>query len=161
VRRRTWRHAARKSYYGYKLHANTDRRWSFIRRMDVTAASVNDTTVFETLLDETNTNRAVYADRGYTKAAREQSLREAGYVDHVQRKGRAGKPLSEAQQRRNRCIARQRAFSEHPFARLAQMGGKCTRTIGLERAKAMIELKVIAHNLMHLARLRKRSIVPV
>ena len=155
-----WTQKHGKSYYGYKLHANTDRRWGFIRRMEVTTASANDTTVFETILDEMNTNRTVYADRGYTKAARERSLREAGYRDRIQRKGQAGKPLSEAQQRRNRRIARQRAFGEHPFARLAQMGGKCLRTIGLARAKAVIELKVIAHNLMHLARLHKRGIVP-
>lgn len=155
-----WTQKHGKHYYGYKLHANTDRRWGFIRRMEVTTASANDTTVFETLLDETNTSRDIYADRGYTKAAREQWLREAGYRDQIQRKGQAGKPLSQAQQRRNRRIARQRAFGEHPFARLAQMAGKYIRTIGLARAKVVIELKVIAHNLMHLARLHKRGIVP-
>jgi len=149
-----------KSYYGYKLHANTDRRWGFIRRIEVTTASANDTTVFESILDATNTNRAVYADRGYAKAAREQALGEAGYRDRIQRKGQADRPLSQAQQRRNRRIARQRAFGEHPFARLAQMGGKCIRTIGLARARMMIALKVITHNVMHLARLRQRRIVP-
>ena len=34
------------------------------------------------------------------------------------------------------------------------MGGKCLRTIGLARARTVIGLKVIAHNLMHLARLQ-------
>ena len=155
-----WTRKHGKSHYGYKLHANTDRRWGFIRRMAVTPASANDTTVFETILDETNTGREVYADRGYAKAAREQALRAAGYRDRIQRKGEAGHPLSEAQQRRNRRIARDRAFGEHPFARLTQMGGKCIRTIGLARAKVVIGLKVIAHNLMHLARLQQRGIVP-
>ncbi len=154
-----WTQKHGKSYYGYKLHANTDRRWGFIRRIEVTAASANDTTVFEVILDETNTSRDVYADRGYAKAAREVELRACGYRDHIQRKGQAERPLSPAQQRRNGRIARQRAFGEHPFARLAQMGGKCLRTIGLVRAKAVIELKVITHNLMHLARLRKRGVV--
>ncbi len=155
-----WTQKHGKSYYGYKLHANTDRRWGFIRHMAVTTASVNDTTVFETILDETNTSRNVYADRGYAKAAREEALRDAGYRDHIQRKGQAGKPISQAQQRRNQRIAKQRAFGEHPFARLAQMGGKCIRTIGLARAKVVIELKVIAHNVMHLARLQHRGVVP-
>ena len=127
-----------KSYYGYKLHANTDRRWGFIRRIEVTTASVNDTTVFESILDATNASRAVYADRGYAKAAREHALREAGYRDRIQRKGQADQPLSQAQRHRNRGIARQRTFGEHPFARLAQMGGKCIRTIGLARARMMI-----------------------
>ena len=46
------------------------------------------------------------------------------------------------------------------IARLAQMGSKCIRTIGLARARMMIGLKVITHNVMHLARLQHRGIVP-
>jgi hypothetical protein len=40
------------------------------------------------------------------------------------------------------------------------MGRKCIRTIGLARARMMIALKVITHNVMHPARLRHRGIVP-
>jgi len=155
-----WTKKHGKSYYGYKLHASTDRRWGFIRRIEVTAASVNDTEVFEAILDDTNTAKDVYADRGYAKHARQTALYVQGYRAHIQRKGTATQPISDAQQRRNRRIARQRAFGEHPFARLAQMGGKHLRTIGLARARAMIELKVIAHNLMHLARYKDRGVVP-
>lgn len=74
------------SYYGYKLHANMGRRWGFIRRLNVTSVSVNDTTVFEAILDETNTSKAVYADRGYAKRSRETDLHMAGYRPHIQRK---------------------------------------------------------------------------
>lgn len=155
-----WTKKHGKSYYGYKLHANTDRRWGFIRKSDVTTASVNDTEVFETILDDTNTRKDVYADRGYAKRARETELNAQGYRANIQRKGTAQRPISEAQQRRNRRIAKQRAFGEHPFARLAQMGGKHLRTIGLARARVVIGLKVIAHNLMHLARLQHRGVVP-
>lgn len=104
-----------KSYYGYKLHANTDRRWGFIRVYDVTTASVTDTEVFESILDANNTRKDVYADRGYAEAPREVGLRAMGYRDHIQRKGNK-KPISKAQQRRNRCISRDRAFGKHPFA---------------------------------------------
>lgn len=155
-----WTKKHGKSYYGYKLHANTDRRWGFIRRIEVTTASVNDTAVFEAILDDTNTGKDVYADRGYAKHARETELHVRGYRAHIQRKGTATQSISETQQRRNRRIAKQRAFGEHPFARLAQMGGKHLRTLGLARAKAVIELKVIAHNLMHLARLKHRGVMP-
>ncbi len=155
-----WTRKYGKSYYGYKLHANTDRRWGFIRAWEVTAASVTDTEVFESILDPNNTNKAVYADRGYAKRAREKELEREGYRAFIQRKGNAT-PISEAQQRRNRRIAKQRAFGEHPFARLAHMGGKSLRTIGLARAQTVIGLKVIAHNLMHLARLQHRGVVPV
>lgn len=40
------------------------------------------------------------------------------------------------------------------------MCAKCLGTIGLARAKAVIELKVITHHLVHLARLQERGIVP-
>ena len=40
------------------------------------------------------------------------------------------------------------------------MGGKSLRMVGLARAKMQIGLKVIAHNLQHLARLRERGVVP-
>ena len=142
------------------LHANSDRRWGFIRRVEVTTASVSDTEVFESILDETNTGKDVYAARGYAKHARETDLHVKGYRAHIQRKGTANRPISEAQKRRNRRIAKQRAFGEHPFARLAQMGGKHLRTLGLARAKVVIGLKVIAHNLMRLARLQHRGVVP-
>lgn len=52
--------------------------------------------------------------------------------------------------------AKQRAFGEHLVARLAQMGGKYLRTIGLANAKVVIGLK---HNLMHLTRLKHRGVV--
>lgn len=40
------------------------------------------------------------------------------------------------------------------------MGSKHLRTIGLTHARAAIELKVITHNLMHLARYKDRGVVP-
>ncbi|TAN16426.1 MAG: IS4/IS5 family transposase [Rhodanobacter sp.] len=98
-----WTKKHGKSHYGYKLHANTDRRWGFIRKVDVTSASVNDTEVFESILDEANTHKDVYADRGYAKHARETELYVQGYRANIQRKGtraeleRAESELQDAQ----------------------------------------------------------------
>lgn len=101
----------------------------FIRRREVTSASVNDTTVFE-IVNEVNKSRNVYADRGYAKwLAKSPVAGEPSRPRPAQGPGR--RPLSPAQQRRNRGIARQRAsFGEHPFARLALVGGKSVGTIG-------------------------------
>lgn len=155
-----WTKKHGKSFYGYKLHANTDRRWGFIRQHDVSAANVHDSQHFETILDPANTRRTIRADSAYADRAREAELKRQGYRADIQHKGHATKPLSEAQQRRNHRIAKDRAFGEHPFARLAQQGGKCLRTIGLMRATVVIGLKVASHNLMRLARLQSRGIVP-
>jgi IS5 family transposase len=155
-----WTQKHGKSYYGYKLHANTDRRWGFIRQHDVTPANVHDSQQFETILDPGNTSRRVMADSAYADRKREANLKQQGYRADIQHKGRAGKPLSEAQQRRNHRIAKDRAFGEHPFARLTQQGRKCLRTIGLLRAKVVIGLKVAGHNIKRLAGLLDRGVVP-
>lgn len=155
-----WTKKHGKSFYGYKLHANTDRRWGFIRQHEVSPAHVHDSQHFETILDPGNTGRTIRADSAYADRAREAQLKRQGYRADIQHKGHVTRPLSEAQQRRNRRIAKDRAFGEHPFARLAQQGGKCLRTIGLARAKVVIGLKVASHNLMRLARLQHRGVVP-
>jgi len=155
-----WTKKHGKSWYGYKLHANSDRRWGFIRKAEVTPASEHDSTQFESVLDPSNTSRDVYADKGYAKAARERQLREEGYRPQIQRKATSNRDLSATQRQRNRRIARLRAVGEHPFARLAQMGGKWVRTIGLARAKVQIGLKVAVHNLQRLARLKEAGVIP-
>ncbi|UKE75289.1 transposase [Xanthomonas graminis pv. phlei] len=142
------------------MHASTDRRWGFIRRHTVSAANVHDSRHFEELLDPANTSHRVWADSGYADAAREADLKQRGYQPAIQHQGQVRKPLSEREKRRNRRIAKDRVFGEHPFARLAQQGGKCLRTIGLARATVVIGLKVASHNLMRLARLQHRGIVP-
>ena len=155
-----WTRKHGKSFYGYKLHANTDRRWGFIRQHEVTAANVHDSRHFETILDPGNTSRTIRADSATANRAREAELKRQGYRADIQHKGHATRPLSQAQQRRNHRIAKDRAFGEHPFARLAQQGGKCLRTIGLLRATVVSGLKVASHNLMRLARLQHRGLVP-
>jgi IS5 family transposase len=155
-----WTRKHGKAHYGYKLHASTDRRWGFIRRHAVSAANVHDSRHFEEVLDPSNRGRTVWADSGYADASREADLTQRGYRAAIQHQGQARKPLSAAEQRRNRRLAKDRVFGEHPFARLAQQGGKCLRTIGLARATVVIGLKVASHNLMRLARLQQRAMAP-
>lgn len=114
-----WARKHGKTYFGYKLHTNTDRRWGFIRQAEVTPASANDSIMFEQVLDPGNTAREVYADRGYRKRSWDEALKAQGYRPRIQRQGEAGCPLSPRDRRRNRTISRDRAFGEHPFARLA------------------------------------------
>lgn len=60
------------------------------------AHSEHDSMHFDDVLDEHNTSGDVYADRGYTNAQRSQMLKALGYIEHIQRKAKAGKPLNEA-----------------------------------------------------------------
>jgi hypothetical protein len=73
-------------------------------KIKITTASEHNTLQFEDVLGPTNTSRDIYADKGNVNHKREEQLANVGYRMHIQRKGSKDKPLSEAQQRRNRRI---------------------------------------------------------
>ena len=81
------------------------------------------------------------------------------FRNQIQRKGQRNKPLSECQQRRNTRIARTRARVEHPFAAIAQMGGKLIRTIGQARASFAMTMMAACYNLKRLTYFQKAGIV--
>ena len=153
-----WTKKHGKSYFGYKVSANADNRYKLVRKIKVSTASEHDTMHFEDVLDPVNTNRNILADKGYVDGEREARLSKQGWRMHIQRKGSKGKPISEAQQRRNHRIAKTRARIEHVFAGLAQMGGKALRSIGLARATLHLNWKVAAYNLQRLVYLKEARI---
>ena len=146
----TWTKKHGESHFGYKLSINVDKKHKFIREIETDTASPHDSQHFDQVFDTANTSRDVYADRGYPSEAREAWLEENGYRNNIQRKGKRNKPLSECQQRRNRRIARTRARVEHPFAAIAQMGGKVIRTIGQGRASFAMTMMAACYNLKRL-----------
>jgi IS5 family transposase len=153
-----WTKKHGKSYFGYKVSANADKRYKLVRKIKVSAASEHDTLHFEDVLNPNNTNRNVLADKGYVDGEREDRLTKQRWRMHIQRKGTKDKPISETQQRRNRRIAKTRARVEHVFAGLAQLGGKAVRSIGLPRATLHLNWKVAAYNLQRLVYLKEARI---
>jgi IS5 family transposase len=123
-----------KSYFGYKLSANADKRYKLIRKIKISTASAHDTLHLEAVIDPGNTSRDIYADKGYVDGERELRLTAPGWRMHIQRKGSKDKRLAEAQERRNMRIAKPGACVEHVFAGLAQLRGKVLRSIRLARA---------------------------
>ena len=80
-----WTKKNGKTFYGYKNHVQVDVKEKFIRDYDVTNASVHDSNVFEKLLDETNSSRAVWADSAYRSAQKLANLKAAHFREHIQR----------------------------------------------------------------------------
>lgn len=156
----TWTKKHGKSHHGYKLSVNVDKTHKFIRKIVLDTASTHDSQHFEAVMDPANTNRDVYADRGYPSEEREAWLKANGYRNRIQRKGHRNKPLSEAQRRRNHRIAKTRARVEHAFAAIDQMGGKLIRTIGQARANFAMTMMAACHNLKRLAYCQRAGIVP-
>lgn len=154
----TWTQKHGKNHFGYKLSINVDAKYKVIRQFETGTASIHDSKHFEAVIDRGNTSRDVYADRGYTSADREAWLKDQGYRNQIQRKGKRKKPLSECQQRRNHRIAKTRARVEHVFASLEQMGGKLIRTIGQTRANFALTMMAACYNLKRLVHFQKSGI---
>jgi transposase, IS5 family len=149
----SWTKKHRKSYFGYKLSANTDKKYKLIRKIKISTADEHDTQHLEDVLDSGNTSRTLYADKGYIDKKREKRLKAKGWQVNIQRKAAKNKPLSACQKRRNTRIAKTRARVEHVFASLEQLGGKGLRSIGLARATLQLNFKAATYNLRRLCSL--------
>lgn len=156
-----WTKKHGKSYFGYKLSTSSDHRYKLLRKVKVSPANEHDTKHFESVLDETNSSRDVYADRGYADMEREKQMKADGWRPHIQRKAKKGKPLSACQAKRNRRIASKRARVEHPFASMEQMGGKAVRCIGLARSTFRICMKAAIYNMQRLCYLKSAGVNPL
>jgi len=136
------------SHFGYKNHIQIDAGSKFIRDFSVTDASVHDSQVFESLLDQENSSRDVLADSAYRSKKSEESLEAKGFRPRLQHKGCKNKPLSERELQGNRTRSRIRSRIEHVFGIQAMRAGDLViRTIGLARAKVKIGLRNLAYNL--------------
>jgi len=142
------------SHFGYKNHVGVDVKHKFIRRYEVTDASVHDSQVVDPLLDEKNTNKKVFADSAYRSAAIVDLIESRGYEDNILHKGYRNKPLTPSQKKMNRKRSRTRARVEHVFGRQSQcLGGTLLRCIGIVRARASIGLRNLMYNMDRYARL--------
>ena len=82
-----WTKKHGKSYFGYRLSVSVDRRHKLIRRVRVSDASDADTRHLVDLLDQNNSRRDFWADRGHHNKPREQWLRMIGRRPRIQRNG--------------------------------------------------------------------------
>lgn len=107
-----------KTFFGYKMHANIDRDTKLIKCVSITSANVNDSEMFDEVL-QPSTTKEVYADKGYASPVREYILENVQKIkSHVMRKSYRGNPISEYDDRRNDKISKTRARVEHVFGRI-------------------------------------------
>jgi len=143
-----WLKKNAKSYYGYKNHVNVDVKHKLIRTYAVTDASVHDSTVFDELLEETNTSAEVYADSAYRSEESIQLLQKRRFRERLQRKGCRNRTLTKREKQGNKTRAKIRCRIEHVFGVMAIMAGNLiVRTIGIIRARAKIGLRNLAYNI--------------
>jgi len=103
-----------KSYFGYRLHIGVDARPGLIRRLALTPAHINESSVADALIS--GDEAAVYADKGYESKARRASLKASGTKDRIMHRSHKHQAaLPHWQKRRNALIARRRAPVERVF----------------------------------------------
>lgn len=131
-----------RSYDGYKNHLSIDVKYGFIREYEVSNASVHDSQLIKSILNEENEEKEVWGDSAYRSFLIETFLRIAGYMSKIHQKGNRGKKLSEAEKEENKEKSKIRAKVEHNFGSwVNEMGGKLIKVIGENRAKAVIGLR--------------------
>lgn len=136
------------AYYGYKNHANVDRKHKVIRRYKVTDASVHDSQELDSILDPNNDSQATWADSAYRSEEQEAKLKEKGCASNIHERAYRNKPLTPEQEAANKERSRVRARVEHVFGHIeTAMNGCYVRTVGKARAEAKIGLENLAYNI--------------
>jgi len=143
-----WTKKRGSSYFGYKNHISVDVKHKLIRKYEVTEASVHDSQIFEEILDRENSSRDVYADSAYRSEDQIARLKEAGYREHIQRKGYRNNKLTWWERQGNRTRSRIRSRIEHVFGVQAQTAKDViVRGIGKVRAAVRIGLRNLSYNM--------------
>ena len=143
------------SYFGYKNHVNVDAKHKFIRRFEVTSASVHDSQAVKNLLDEKNSSKEVYSDSAYVGEEISNLLEANDLQSGINEKGYRNRPLTESQKESNREKSKIRSRVEHVFGVQSQRAGSLLlRGIGIVRAKTKIGLRNLSYNLSRYALLK-------
>jgi IS5 family transposase len=144
----TWTKKGGKSYFGYKLHTIIDKDYELIRRFETTTASVHDSQI-----DLSELNEVVYRDRGYFGAIAK------GFAATMQRAVR-GHPLEISDILRNERISIQRAPGERVYSVVKEVfnAGKVLLTT-VERVNVKMLMTAFCFNLHQLKTLRHKGII--
>lgn len=136
-----------KSYFGWRLHVGVDQGSGLVRRVLVTPAHVNESSVAEALIcgDE----QAIYADKAYESKARRRRLKGRGVKDRiVHRRHKHQAALPHWQAVRNRLIATRRAAVEGVFGTLKRTYARNrSRFFGLTKTAADLTRVLTVYNL--------------
>ena len=143
-----WSRKNGQSHYGYKNHIDVDVKHKLIRSYEVTLASIHDSQVFESLLDQDNSSRDIWADSAYRSEEKLAELKKRQYREHLQCKGSRHEKLTDREVRGNQTRSRIRSRIEHIFGVQAKRAGTLlVRGIGLMRVTVKVGLRNLAYNI--------------
>lgn len=149
-----WTKKNEQDYFGYKDHVKADAKSKLIETYVVTDASVHDSQPLEALLRESDTGQTLNADSAYSGEPCKDVAAKKGMHNQVHEKGYRNRPLSPKQKEANRTKSKTRARVEHIFGFIENsMNGSYIRSIGIERATAIIGLMNLTYNMFRAVQL--------
>jgi len=139
------------AHHGFRAHIRTDTKGVILDyRFDT--ARESEHTHFEALVEGERT--AVYADSGYMKGERTRQLEAKGIFPGIMfRRVRGQQELTDGQKEHNRFCAKFRAFVEHPFGWLKNMGYRI-RYRGSRKNGADFAIAAAAYNIKRMLSLK-------
>lgn len=144
-----------KSYYGYKDHVKADEHTKLIAGYKVTPAIVHDSEMMGALIDKRDRGQKMYADSAYRSEKIENELTAKNLISMIHEKGYRNKPLTKAQQKRNKMKSKVRARVEHIFGFMTNsMNRMYIRCRNFMRAEATIGLMNLTYNLFRLTQIK-------
>ncbi len=147
------------NHYGYKNHISIDAKYKFIRTFEITPASTHDSQVFETLFDDSNSSRDIYADSAYRSKEHDVMLADRGYRNKMQRRAYRGRPMKKNEIKGNKTRSKVRSRVEHVFGVQAMMAkDRVIRGVGIIRIQTKVALRNIGYNMMRFSVLANASL---
>ncbi|EHH1614334.1 IS5 family transposase [Enterococcus faecalis] len=148
-----WTKKNNTAFFGYKNHVSVDMRSKLILAQEVTTASVHDSQVFESLMDDQT--QVVFADSAYLG----QELPD-GVRSEVMTRSVRNHPLTDKQIQLNHLRASIRCRVEHVFAFIENsMSGSTFRGPTIIRAKFNGMITSLTYNLFRIGQVKKARII--
>jgi len=139
-------------YYGYKAHVSTDGDNQLVCRAKITPANVDDSLVFDELID--GPTRAVYADKIYDNRKNRDALAGRGIANGILKKSGKYLKLTAEEHQRNGRRGRKRRLIERVFAHFKKWQHyRRVRYLGLVKNQLELTLKAVTYNLRRLVSL--------
>lgn len=134
-----------RTYHGYKAHIATDTH-GVITDYIFDTAKVHDSKHIDQLIKDEPNGGAVYADSAYMARHRKEKLEvDDIFCGIIERRVRGQEQLTAEQIKHNRLCSSIRAFVEHPFAWIKNMGYR-VRYRGVTRNGFDFALMAVAYN---------------
>lgn len=145
----SWLKKRGKYHYGYKKHYVTDNE-GLVLGVFTTKASTNEIANLEEVLNSADLPRDIplKADKGYQSENNAAILKQRGLKNHILKKAKKNKPLTEWEKRFNKLVGKVRFKVERTFGGIKRwFNGGVARYRGIEKMHTQNLMEAIGYNL--------------